>query len=189
MIVHKCEWKSESEVAQSCSILCDPTDCSLSGSSIHGISRQEYWSGVPFPSPGSLPDSGVEHGSLTLQADSLLSEPPRKPIQFQFSSVQSLSRVWLFATPWTRPCQASPSITNSQGPPKPMSIESVMPSNHFILCSPLLLLPSIFPSIQFSQHNLLKKLSFPYCISWLFAWKNNWSFKQEFISGLSVLSH
>ena len=80
--------KRESEVIQSCPTLSDPMDCSLSGSSIHGISRQEYWSGVPFPSPGSLPDSGVEHGSLTLQADSLLSEPPRKPIQFQFSSVQ-----------------------------------------------------------------------------------------------------
>ena len=66
----------------------------------------------------------------------------------QFSSVQSLSRVWLFATPWTAEHQASLSITNSQSPPKPMSIESVMPSNHLILCHPLLLLPSIFPSIR-----------------------------------------
>ena len=62
-------------------------------------------------------------------------------------SVQSLSRVWLFETPWTAACQASLSITNSQSPPKPMSIESVMPSNHLILCRPLLLLLSIFPSI------------------------------------------
>ena len=67
---------------------------------------------------------------------------------FQFSSVQSLSCVWLFATPWTAACQASLSITNSQSPPKPMSIESVMPSNHLILRHPLLLLPSIFPSIR-----------------------------------------
>ena len=66
----------------------------------------------------------------------------------QFSSVQLLSRVWLFATPWTAEHQASLSITNSQSPPKPMSIESVMPSNHLILCHPLLLLPSIFPSIR-----------------------------------------
>ena len=65
-----------------------------------------------------------------------------------FSSVQLLSCVRLFATPWTTACQASLSITNSWSPPKPISIESVMPSNHLILCYPLLLLPSIFPSIR-----------------------------------------
>ena len=65
-----------------------------------------------------------------------------------FSSVQSLSRVLLFATPWTAARQASLSITNSWSLPKLMSIESVMPSNHLILCHPLLLLPSIFPSIS-----------------------------------------
>ena len=64
-----------------------------------------------------------------------------------FSSVQSLSHVRLFATPWTTARQASLSITNFQSPPKPMSIESVIPSNHLILCRPLLLLP---PSL--SQH-------------------------------------
>ena len=73
----------------------------------------------------------------------------------QFSSVQSLSRVWLFVTPWTVAQQASLSITNSRGSPKPMSIESVMPSNHLILCHPLLL-PSIFPSIRvFSNESAL----------------------------------
>ena len=66
----------------------------------------------------------------------------------QFGSVQSLSRVWLFATPWTAACQASLYITNSRSLIKLMSIESVMPSNHLILCCPLLLLPSIFPSIR-----------------------------------------
>jgi len=70
-----------------------------------------------------------------------------------FSFVMSIqfsrsSHVWLFATPWTSACQASLSITNSQSPLKLMSIESVMPSNHLILCLPLLLLPSIFPSIK-----------------------------------------
>ena len=60
--------------------------------------------------------------------------------------VQSPSRIWLFATPWTAAHQASLSITNSWNSPKPMSIESVMPSNHLILCHPLLLLPLIFPS-------------------------------------------
>ena len=64
----------------------------------------------------------------------------------QFSSVQSLSHVWLFATPWTAAHQASLSITNSQSLPKLMSIDSVMPSNHLILCCPPLLLPSIFPA-------------------------------------------
>ena len=65
-----------------------------------------------------------------------------------FSSVQSLSCVRLFVTPWTVAYQASLSITNSRSLPKPMSIESVMPSNHLILCRPLLLLPSILPSIR-----------------------------------------
>ena len=65
-----------------------------------------------------------------------------------FSSVQSLSHVRLFATPWTAACQVSLSITNSQSPSKPMSIESVMLSNHLIFCRPLLLLPSVFPSIR-----------------------------------------
>ena len=62
--------------------------------------------------------------------------------------VQSLSRVQLFVTPWTAACQASLSITNSQSLLKLMSIKSVMPSNHLILCRPLLLLPSVFPSIR-----------------------------------------
>ena len=62
------------------------------------------------------------------------------------SSFQPLSRVWLFATPWTAACQASLSITNFLGLLKLMSIASVMPSSHLILCRPLLLLPSIFPA-------------------------------------------
>ena len=73
-----------------------------------------------------------------------------------FSSVQLLSRVQLFATPWTTACQASLSITNSWSLPKLMSLESVMPSNRLILCCPLLLLPSIFPSIRvFSNESAL----------------------------------
>ena len=73
------------------------------------------------------------------------------------SSVQSLSRVSLFATPWTAAHQASLSITNSWSLLKLMSIESVMPSNHLILCHPLLLLPSIFPRIRvFSNESVLR---------------------------------
>jgi len=82
----------------------------------------------------------------------------------QFTSVQSLSRVWLFATPWTAASQASLSITNSLSLPKLMPIESVMPSNHLILCRLLLLLPSIFPSIRvFSNESAL-------CIWWAKYW-------------------
>ena len=80
------------------------------------------------------------------------------------SSVQSLSHVWLFATPWTIAHQASLSITNSQSPRKPMSVEPVMPSNHLILCCPLLFLPSMFPSIRvFSNESDL-------CIRWPKYW-------------------
>ena len=87
-------------------------------------------------------------------------------ILYYFSSVQSLSHVWLFVTPWIAACQASLSITNSRSPPKPMSIERVMPSNHLILCRPLLLLPSIIPSIRvFSGESALR-----------IRWPKYWSF-------------
>ena len=84
----------------------------------------------------------------------------------QFSSLQLLSHVRLFATPWTAACQASLSITNSRSLPKLMSIESVMPSSHLILCHPLHLLPSIFPSIRvFSNESALH-----------IRWPKYWSF-------------
>ena len=88
-----------------------------------------------------------------------------------FSSIQSLSRLWLFANPWTAAHQASLSITNSRSLLKLMSIESVMPSNHLILCRPLLFPPSIFPSIRvFSNESALsirwpKHRSFSFSIS------------------------
>ena len=68
------------EVAQLCLTLCDPMDCSLPGSAVHGISRQGYWNGLPFPSPGNLPNPRIEPGSPTLQADTLPSEPPGKSV-------------------------------------------------------------------------------------------------------------
>ena len=84
----------------------------------------------------------------------------------QFSSVQSLSCVRLFVTPWIAAHQASMSITNCQSLPKPMSIDSVMPSSHLILCCPLLLPPSIFPSIRvFSNESALH-----------IRWPKYWSF-------------
>ena len=75
----------------------------------------------------------------------------------QFSSAQSLSHVWLFATPWIAARQASLSITNSRSSPKLMSIKSMMPSSYLILCRPLLLLPPIPPSIRvFSNESTLR---------------------------------
>ena len=89
---------------------------------------------------------------------------PLSPIQF--SSAWSFIRVQFFATPWTAARRASLSITNSRSLPKLMSIESVMPSNHLILCYPLLLLPSIFPSIRvFSNESALR-----------IRWPQYWSF-------------
>ena len=92
-------------------------------------------------------------------------------LSWQGSSVQSLSRVWLFVTPWTAARQASLTITNSRSSSKLMSIEFVMPSSPLILCHPLLLLPSIFPSIRvFSNESALhirwpKYWSFSFSIS------------------------
>ena len=85
------------------------------------------------------------------------------------SSDQLLSLVWLFATPWTAACQASLSITNSQSLLKLISIESVMPSIHLILCHPLLLLLSIFPSIRVLSNELVL------CIRWLKYWSFSFS--------------
>ena len=84
----------------------------------------------------------------------------------QLSSIQSLSCVPLFATPWTAACQASLSITNSQSLLKLMSIESVMPSSHLILCRPLLLLPPIPPSIRVFSNELAFHIK----------WTKYWSF-------------
>ena len=127
-----------------------------------GFSRQEYWRGLPCPPPVDLPGLGIKPTFLMspalaggfftttatckahINTDSLIKIKNRGQM-FSFSSVQSLSRVWLFATPWMAACQASLSITNSQSLLKLMSVESVMPSNHLILSHPLLLL-------NFSQH-------------------------------------
>ena len=155
-----------------------------------GFFRKEYWSVLPFPPPGDLPNPGIKpkfpvsfaftNVFLTYLATwevhrrinnkyfffKRQKKPKKKPdiycltfsnfqylsakylaiLGIQFSTVQSLSRVWLFATPWTAACQSSLSITNSHSLPKFMLIESVMPSSHLILCRPLLLLP--FPASE-----------------------------------------
>ena len=110
----------------------------------------------------------------------------------QFSSVQSLSRVWLFATPWTAAHQASLSITNSRSLLTLMSIELMMPSNRLILCCPLLLLPSILPSIRvFSNESVLrirwpKYWSFSFSISHSNEYSGLISFRMDWLDLLAV---
>ena len=135
-----------------------------------GFPRQEYCSWFPFPAPWNFSYPGIKYKSLALIGGFFTANAPEKPVHYLpetlFSSVQSLGHVQLFATPWTAACHTSLSITNSRNPHKHMSIESVMPSNHLILCRPLLLLPSIFRSIRVfsnksaSLHQVAKVLEF-----------------------------
>ena len=110
---------------------------------------------------------------------------------YQFSSVQLLSSVQLFATPWTTACQASLSITYSQSLPKLMSIESVMPSKHLILCHPLLL-PLVFPSIRVFSNELVlhnrwpKYWSFSFSISLSNEYSGLISFRTDWLDLLAV---
>ena len=114
------------------------------------------------------------------------------PLSCIFSSVQLLSRIRLFATPWTAVHQASLSITNSQSSLRLTSIESVMPSSHLILCRPLLLLPSIFPSIRvFSNESVLrirwpKYWSFSFSISPSNEYSGLISFRIDWLAFLAV---
>ena len=125
-----------------------------------GFSKLEYWNGLPCPPLGDLLDPRIEPVSLM---------SPKLAGGFfttQFSSVQSLSRVRLFETPRIAARQASLSITNSWSLLKLMSIKSVMPSSHLILCRPLLLLPPVPPSIRvFSSESALH-----------IRWPEYWSF-------------
>ena len=110
---------------------------------------------------------------------------------FQFSSVQSLSRVRLFATPWTAAQQASLSITDSWSLLKLTSIELVMPSNHLILCHPLLLTPSLFPSIRVFSDSVLhirwpKYWSFSFSISPSNEYPGLISFRMDWLDLLAV---
>ena len=129
------------------------------------------WAGyhvkLSMPSPAAVCPHWGEKGE---SPDSWLTSAPRSPggtVAFiSVSSAQPLSRVRPFATPWTTARQASLSTTNSRSPPKPMSIESVMPSNHLILHCPLLLLPPIPPSTRvFSNESALH-----------IRWPRYWSF-------------
>ena len=131
--------KNESEVIQLCPTLSDLMDCSLPGFSVHGIlqARALEWVAISF--------SNARKWKV---------------------KVKSLSCIWLSATPWTAALQASLSITNSWSLLKLMSIGSVMPSNHLILCRPLLL-PSVFPRVFYNKSVL--------CIRWPKYWSFSFS--------------
>ena len=106
--------------------------------------------------------------------------------------IQSLSHIWLFVSPWTAAPQASLSITNSQSLLKLISIESVMPSNHLILCCPLLLLPSIFPSIRVLYKESGLRMRWPkyWCFSFSISPFNEYSglisFSMDWLDFLAV---
>ena len=143
-------------------LFCSPIDYSPPGSFCPWNFPARILEWVAISSSKVLPDPEIGSASWALAGRFFTSEPPGKTTQdlvisyFQFSSVQLLSRVQLFTTPWTAAHQASLSIANSQSLLKLVSIESVvMPSNHLILCHPLLL-PSIFPIIRvFSNESVL----------------------------------
>ena len=135
-------------------------ECSLPGSSVHGFPRQEYWSGLPFPSSGDLSHTGIKPVSPALAGRFFTTEPPGKPTHNVNSSfIQFSSVVTQLCPTLCDPMDRMPGfpvhhqlleLTQTQ------SIESVMPSNHLILCCPRLLLPSIFPSIKvFSNESVL----------------------------------
>ena len=152
-------------------------DCTCQASLSMGCPRQEYWSGSPFPTPGNLPNPETELTSAALAGGLFSTESPGKPLDKDCCS-QSLSCVQLYVTPWTATCQAFLSITVSWSLLKLMNIESVMPSNHLILCCHLLPL-SIFPGIRvFSKESVI-------CIRWPKYW--SFSFNISPSSGYSGL--
>ena len=139
------------------------------------FSKQEYWSGLPFPSPGDLPNPGTEPGSPPLQADALLSEPQGSLYIYQFSSVQLLSRVRLFATPWIAALPGLPvhhqllEFTETH-----LRVSDAIQPSHPL--APLLLLHPIPPSIRvFSNESTLHM-----------RWPKYWSFSFSIISSKEI---
>ena len=155
----------------SCARLCDFMDCTLPGSSVHGILQARILKGVaiPFFKGSSWPRDQTR---VPWVADRFFTIwATREALERYVRSDQSLSRVWLFATPWIAARQASLSITNLRSSLKLTSFESVMPSSHLILCRPLLLLPTIPPSIRvFSSESTLR-----------IRWPKYWSFSFSII--------
>ena len=177
-----------SSVAQSCLTLCDPMNCSTPGLPVHHqlpeftqthVHRVSHVIQPSHPLPSLSPAFNLSqnHGlfrwiSLFYHVVKVLEfQLQYQSLQWTPSSVQLLSCVRLFATPWITACQACLSITNSQSSPKLISIESLMPSSHHILCCPLLLLPPIPPRIRvFASESTLHM-----------RWPKYWSFSFSII--------
>ena len=155
-------------VTQSCLTLCNPLDCSLPGSSVHEIlhARILEWVAILF-SRGSFPTQGLNSVSHIAS-------------RFFVIVVQSPSCVQLLGTSWTAACQASLSLTISWSLSTFMSLALVMPSNHLILCCPLLLLVSIFPNIRvFSSESFSQQVAKVYELQ-LKHQSFQWVFKVDF---------
>ena len=174
-----------------------PWTAAFQASPFMGFSRQEHWSGVPLPSPNLVLDIYLKSicsfywikvfGTKIWILDifllleyhtSILSQLPEQGKTCVFTNsctqpfvvaAQLLSSVRIFATPWTAAHQASLSFNTSQNLLKFMSIESVMPTSHLVLCCPILLLPSIFPSIRVLSSELAL------CIRWPKYWSFSFS--------------
>ena len=144
------KWRKKVLVSQSCLTLCEPMDCSPSGSSVHGIVQARILDRVAI---------SFSRGSSWFRDQTQISCIAGRFFTVWATRLQILQSFSQFShsvisdsvTPWTAAHQASLSITNSLSPPIPMFIESVMPSNHLILCHPLLLLCFIFPSNLFQR--------------------------------------
>jgi len=124
----------------------------------------------------------VEHTNMNTDMSTGVSVIYFTLLSWQFNSVQSLSHVPLFATPWTAAHQASLSITNSQSLLKLTSIESVMPSKHLILCHPLFLPPSIFPSNRVFSNESVLRISWPKYWSFSFNKLSYYYYFQYFVN-------
>ena len=150
------------QLLQSCPTLCDAMDCSLPGFFVHGIFQSRILEWVDMPSSrGSFWPRDQTRVSCFAGRFFTHWATWEALQDIQFSSVQLLSRVYLFVTPWITARQACLSITNSWSLPKLMSIKLVMPSSHLILCHPLLLLPPIPPSIRVFSNESTLRMSWP----------------------------
>ena len=169
-------------------------DCSPPGSSVYGIFQARILKWLAFPFPGYLPHPGIEPmvpaESPALAGRFFTTELPGELTNYMYiyiyiiciSSIQLLGHVQLFVTPWIAARLASLSITNSRNLLKLMSIESVMPSNHLIVCHPLLLLPSIFLSIRvFSNESVLHNRWTKYWSFHLQHQSFQWIFRTDFL--------
>ena len=193
----QCQWLWELKTSWRSSVCRIPTLLGVLSSEALPDSHNEYQKKKKNPSHLAGWKEKVKFWNM-LQNSVLNKSCPLEKLSYQkltfgvFSSVQSLSRVQLFATPWTAAHQASLSITNSQSLLKLMSTASVMPPNHLIFCHPLLLPPSILPSIRvFSNESILcirwpKYWSFSFSISPSNEYSGRISFRMNWLDNLAV---